>query len=116
MTETRRLFLILNGKSAPREDVRSAISRVRDAGHEVAVRVTYEPGDVARFVGEALGADTRPDAIVAGGGDGTLNQVVAALLDTDGQAQAGPLYARSRSCSAPPSPAIPAPPCPPHPA
>jgi lipid kinase YegS len=88
LTETRRLFLILNGKSAPREDVRSAVTRVRDAGHEVAVRVTYEPGDVARFVGEALGAQPRPDVIVAGGGDGTLNQVVAALLEKGGEGDA----------------------------
>ncbi|WP_425086737.1 lipid kinase YegS [Stappia sp.] len=88
MTETRRLFLILNGKSAPREDVRAAVAAVRDAGHELEVRVTYEPGDVARFVGEALGLGARPDVIVAGGGDGTLNQVVAALLEADEPADA----------------------------
>ncbi len=63
--------------------MRLAVARVRDAGHEVLVRVTYEPQDVARFVGEALCAQPRPDVIVAGGGDGTLNQVVAALLAAD---------------------------------
>jgi lipid kinase YegS len=82
MTDTRRMLLILNGKSAQREDVREAVEEVRGKGHELAVRVTYDAGDAALFAREAVrrGDDGRPEVIVAGGGDGTLNQVVAAAL------------------------------------
>eukprot|EP00983_Pelagomonas_calceolata_P135411 1162151-Pelagomonas_calceolata.AAC.5 len=46
----------------------------------VAVRVTYEAGDVDRLVAEALKLGTA-DTLVAAGGDGTLNEAVAAILD-----------------------------------
>lgn len=50
---------------------------------QVSVRVTYEAGDVHQLVGEAL-ALAQVDTLVAAGGDGTLNEVVAALLDHTG--------------------------------
>ncbi|WP_432719795.1 lipid kinase YegS [Jeongeupia wiesaeckerbachi] len=73
-----RLMLILNGKAAGNADVRVAVGAVRDAGHAVLVRLTWEYGDVARFVDEALVAGV--ETVIAGGGDGTVNELVNALL------------------------------------
>lgn len=75
------LRLVLNGKSAQREEVRAAVGHLRDAGHEVSVRVTWEDGDTERLTREALAqaAEDGIDCLVAGGGDGTVNQVVATL-------------------------------------
>lgn len=82
MTVTRRLHLILHGKSAIREDVRTAISALRERGHDVSVSVTYEAGDAARFAREGMARARagETDVIVAAGGDGTLNEVVATGL------------------------------------
>lgn len=82
MTVTRRLHLILHGKSAIREDVRAAISALREQGHGVDVSVTFEAGDAARFThwGMERVRAGETDVIVAAGGDGTLNEVVAAGL------------------------------------
>lgn len=69
--------VILNGKSADKPGVRAAIGAVRSLGHEVEVRVTWEAGDVERLTLEALdeARQGRIATIVAGGGDGTVNQV-----------------------------------------
>jgi diacylglycerol kinase family enzyme len=48
------------------------------------VRVTYEAGDVDRLVAEAL-ALRSADSLIAAGGDGTINEVVAALLKHTGE-------------------------------
>ena len=69
--------VILNGKKAGLEPVRSAIFSARESGR-VEVRVTWEAGDVSRLVKEACAEGcTR---LVAGGGDGTVNEVADALL------------------------------------
>ncbi|WP_202395795.1 lipid kinase YegS [Stappia sediminis] len=85
MAASRRLFLILNGKAAQREDVRGAIAAVRERGNHVQVRVTFEDGDSERYAKEGmrLAREGEIDVIVAGGGDGTLNQVVNASLVED---------------------------------
>ena len=60
--------------------VRAAVRTLRDDGHVVEVRVTWEPGDAARLTTEAV-ADARAGkvgCIVAGGGDGSVNEVFAA--------------------------------------
>ena len=52
---------------------------VRQNGYFVEVRVTWEPGDAARLTAEAV-ADAgagKVNCIVAGGGDGTINEVFA---------------------------------------
>lgn len=49
----------------------------REEGHEVDVRVTWENADAERYVKEAL-ALTTVSTIVAAGGDGTVNEVLAA--------------------------------------
>jgi len=69
--------IILNGKKAGLEPVRSAIFSARESG-PVDVRVTWEAGDVFRLVQEACAEGCQ--RLVAGGGDGTVNEVVDALL------------------------------------
>jgi lipid kinase YegS len=83
-----RWRLILNGKSAADEAVREAVAFVRGNGIDLGVRVTWEGGDAARYVDEAV-AD-RVDTVVAGGGDGTLSEVAAALAATGQDAHALP--------------------------
>lgn len=80
---TSHLRLILNGKSAARQDVRRAVKATRNLGHKVSVRVTWEAGDTQRLTREALlEADVEGiDTLVAGGGDGTVNEVVSSALD-----------------------------------
>lgn len=48
------------------------------------MRVTYEAGDVDRLVKEALELRCA-DTLVAAGGDGTVNETVAALLKHTGK-------------------------------
>ena len=69
--------VILNGKKAGLEPVRAAIFSARENG-PVEVRVTWEGGDVNRLVQEASAEGCR--RLVAGGGDGTVNEVVDAVL------------------------------------
>lgn len=71
------LWLILNGKAAAAGDLREAVAGLRGCGIGVAVRVTWEAGDDARYVDEAVQAGA--GTVVAGGGDGTLSAVAAAL-------------------------------------
>ena len=75
-------LLILNGKGAAIEELREAVSALRAEGVELNVRVTWEHGDAARYVAEAveLGCET----VIAGGGDGTINEVAGALAQLPG--------------------------------
>ena len=75
-------LLILNGKSADNLPLRDAIAKLRDEGMEIHVRVTWEKGDAQRYVDEArqLGVET----VIAGGGDGTINEVSTALIQSQG--------------------------------
>jgi lipid kinase YegS len=72
--------IILHGKAADHARLRMAVNTLRKAGHVVEVRVTWEPGDAARLTAEAVTEAHRGgiDCIVAGGGDGTVNEVFAA--------------------------------------
>ncbi|MGB5956162.1 lipid kinase YegS [Pseudomonas sp.] len=73
----RKAMLILHGKQAMNDELRSAVHGLRDTGWPLDVRVTWEAGDAQRLVGEALaGGYTH---IVAGGGDGTLRDVAEAM-------------------------------------
>ncbi|MBA5777692.1 lipid kinase YegS [Stappia sp. F7233] len=82
MSQRRNLFLILHGKAAQRDDLRDAVARLRAKGVGIEVRVTFEEGDSRRLTGEGirLAEEGRIDTIVAGGGDGTLNEVIGAAL------------------------------------
>ncbi|MTH97009.1 lipid kinase YegS [Roseibium sp. RKSG952] len=79
----QHLRLILNGKSASRDDVRRAVETLRATGHQVSVRVTWEVGDAPRLAREALARADQEGitTLVAGGGDGTINEVVSAVLE-----------------------------------
>ncbi len=69
--------LILNGKKAGLEPVRSAIYEARN-NTDIEVRVTWESGDVARFVNEAIKEGIH--RLIIGGGDGSVNEIVDALM------------------------------------
>ncbi|WP_232087492.1 lipid kinase YegS [Sulfurovum indicum] len=69
--------IILNGKKVADEDVRYAVSVLREEGIDIEVRVTWEHGDAQRMVAEA--SDEGITRIIAAGGDGTLNEVVNGL-------------------------------------
>jgi lipid kinase YegS len=69
--------LIINGKAAGNGELREGVAALREAGHRVEVRVTWERGDARRWSAEA----DQAEVIVAVGGDGTLNEVVHGLLD-----------------------------------
>uniref|UniRef100_A0A7S0RH37 DAGKc domain-containing protein n=1 Tax=Chlamydomonas leiostraca TaxID=1034604 RepID=A0A7S0RH37_9CHLO len=82
-----RLLVLLHGEKAGDELVRDAVKRLRSEGHEITVRVTYEAGDVDRLVAEAVALGDSADVLVAAGGDGTVNEVTAALLRHTGGLQ-----------------------------
>jgi lipid kinase YegS len=72
---------IVHGGRADLPELRQMVSWVRERGHAVDVRVTWSRGD-----GEALtaaAADRGTDAVIACGGDGTLNEVVNGLDGRD---------------------------------
>lgn len=71
------IHIILNGKKAGYESVRSAISTLREEQDDISVRVTYEYGDVERFVNEAVRDGVK--RLVVGGGDGSVNEIVDAM-------------------------------------
>lgn len=69
-------------KSTDNLPLREAIMLLREEGMTIHVRVTWEKGDAVRFVEEArkLGVAT----VIAGGGDGTINEVSTALIQCEG--------------------------------
>ena len=70
--------IILNGKKAGLKRVRDAVSEIRKNGTALEVRTTYESGDVERLVDEAIAEGV--ERVIAGGGDGTVNEVADALM------------------------------------
>jgi lipid kinase YegS len=78
----RHLCLVLHGKAATRPEVRKAVETVRGDGHRIDVRVTWEAGDSALYAKEAAAQGV--DTVVAGGGDGSLNEVVSGIVDGSG--------------------------------
>ncbi|WP_042806861.1 lipid kinase YegS [Yersinia massiliensis] len=78
MTSTPCALLILNGKESGNLDVRQAVKNLREEGVTLHVRVTWEQGDAKRYVKEAITLEV--DTLIAGGGDGTINEVATALM------------------------------------
>jgi len=70
-------MLILNGKKAGLAEIRQSVYRLRSKGHDLLVRCTWENGDIARFVDEAIKLNVT--RIIAGGGDGTVNELADTL-------------------------------------
>ena len=71
------LYIILNGKKAGYETVRSAINTLREEHDDIAVRATYEYGDIERFLNEAVRDGVK--RLIVGGGDGSVNEMVDAM-------------------------------------
>jgi diacylglycerol kinase (ATP) len=69
--------MIIHGARAEREDVRHLIDWVRAKGHLVEPHVTLETSDATAMT--AAAARSGVDAVIAIGGDGTLNEVVNGL-------------------------------------
>ena len=77
----KKVRVILNGKGAANPQVRAAINQIREEGQPLEVRCTWEGGDAARFAQESMSDGI--DVLVAGGGDGTINEVVNGILEAD---------------------------------
>jgi diacylglycerol kinase (ATP) len=73
----RKLLFIIHGARAEKPALRHLVEWVRDKGHTVDPRVTWEPGDATRFARSA--ASRSVDTVVAVGGDGTVNEVINGL-------------------------------------
>jgi lipid kinase YegS len=80
-----RIRIILHGKAANDARLRTAVHTLRKDGHGVEARVTWEARDAARLTKEAVAEakQGKIDCIVAGGGDGTINEVFAAAYAAD---------------------------------
>lgn len=76
--------LVLHGTHGDDDTIRDAVADLRDAGHDVEVRVTWERGDARRFAAEAVDADL----VVAAGGDGTVREVAEGLTSGEGDTRA----------------------------
>ncbi len=74
--------LILNGKAADDPRVADALAAVRQTGRTVDVVTTEKAGDAERLTREAVdeARQGKVGTIVAGGGDGTVNEVFGAAV------------------------------------
>ncbi|MYL22708.1 lipid kinase YegS [Halomonas alkaliantarctica] len=73
-----RYLLVVNGQSSDEPALRDAVDKHRDAGMALTVRVTWEAGDAADFTEWA--ASKGFTHVIAGGGDGTVNEVVNGMM------------------------------------
>lgn len=80
-----RYLLIANPISGPKKDsaqlLRNITSEITGAGHKVTLETTKYEGHGYELSKQAIGKGY--DAIVAIGGDGTVNEIARALIDTD---------------------------------
>lgn len=96
MTETRStkpgrtIRLIVHGKAAGRPDLRAAVGALRSEGHHIEVRVTWEGGDSLRLAREAVQEEV--STIVAGGGDGSINEVASGMISAADRASSLPSF------------------------
>ncbi|PKH98357.1 lipid kinase YegS, partial [Shewanella sp. 11B5] len=70
--------LLLNGKKATNVDIRQSVIALREQGYTIDVRVSWESADMLRFITEAIADNV--GRVVIGGGDGSLNEAVNALM------------------------------------
>jgi diacylglycerol kinase (ATP) len=75
------ITLIIHGARADHPPLRHLVEWVREKGHTVRARVTWESGDAEALARQAAAAGT--DVVVAIGGDGTVNEVVNGLDGSD---------------------------------
>ena len=80
---SKKLLFSVNptsGRKQSRSPLFDAVSIFSDAGYLVKVHLTTAPGDATRTV---LSEGKRYDIIVSSGGDGTLNETIAGLMQLD---------------------------------
>ena len=70
------LHIIVHGKSAANPDLRQAVAGIRQRGHKVSVRPTWEGGDAASLAQRAVLESA--DVVVAG--SGSLDRVVSDIF------------------------------------
>ena len=77
MPSPRSCRLLLNARAAQDPLLREQVDALRETGHEIEVRLSWEPGDVAREAKAAVEAGVA--MVVACGGDGTIHEVLQGL-------------------------------------
>ena len=81
MANTKTLQLIMSGDAGGDENLRAVVTALRDRGHTIVPRVSWEHGQAEMFVRKA--ADSGVDTVVACGGDGTLHEVINGAMTWD---------------------------------
>lgn len=76
-------FIINESEQEVLDALRAEIASLREVGHRVEPRLTFEAADAERFALEA--ARGGADLVVACGGDGTLNGAVNGLMRHEGE-------------------------------
>lgn len=82
VSDIKSMRVIVNGKNADDPGLQEALAWASEQGHRIALRVTREEGDAARFASERW---TGPgEVVVAVGGDGTVNEVLNGIMAAGG--------------------------------
>lgn len=81
MAKPAKTCLVLHKKSCVRPEVKAAVKHARQLGIDLDVYIPWSGKNLRQFVRQAIKDGAR--RIVAGGGDGTLNAVVNAMIKGD---------------------------------